>query len=138
MRRHGASQANALIEDAPGTAAGEPLHFSRIVVLLDARLDRLPVLGRQVAIAADQRGGDDRLPDVGVRSGYEDAAEQSPTSFNAAATDTAKRSIASSDNPALTETRSRAVPGGTLGGRMARPSNPPACSARAAATARPW
>ena len=42
------------------------------------------------------------------------------------ASEAAKRSIVSSDNPALTETRSRAVPGGTVGGRIARTSNPSA------------
>ena len=126
VRRHRARQPNPLVEDAPRTAAGQPLHFGRVVILFDAGLDRLPVLEGQGAIATDQRSGHDGLADVRIRAGYEDPAEQSPASFSAAASDTAKRSIVSSDNPALTETRSRAVPGGTLGGRMARTSKPSA------------
>ena len=61
---------------------------------------------------------------------------QRPASFSAAASASTNRSSTASDTPALTETRSRAVPGGTLGGRIARTSNPPPEARRPPATAR--
>ena len=108
-------------------AAGrQPPNFGGVVVLFDARLNRLPVPDRQLAVPAHERRRHHRLADVRIGARYEDPAEQSPTSLSAIASEPAKRSMVSSGNPAFTETRRRAVPAGTVGGRIARTSKPSA------------
>src|SRR4051812_29434033 len=104
--RYGAREANALVQNAARPAISEPLDFERIVVLVDACLDRLPIFDRQRTISPQERRGYNGFPNVRVRAGYEDPAEQTPASFNAPASEAANRSIASSDKPALIETRS--------------------------------
>ena len=74
-----------------------------------------------------QRRRDDRLADAGVGAGYEQTAlhaEARTISRKTRARAAANRSMASSSRPALIEMRSRAVPSGTLGGRIARTSKP--------------
>src|ERR1700733_3901791 len=88
----------------------KPQHLGGIVVR--PGLDRLPIA--RAAIAHHQRSGDDRLPDAGICSRYEDAAHNAST----------KESMIRSDRFTLIEILSRAVPGGTVGGRIARTSKP--------------
>ncbi len=112
-----------------GPQRRQPRHFGRVVVLLDAGLNRLPVFERKLtAIAVEQGGGGDGLADPGVGAGYEEAAEHGTDSRSATDSAPANRSRISSVRSALTEIRRRAVPGATLGGRMARTSKPCACS----------
>ena len=124
MRRHRARQADARIEYSFARRGRQPHHFRGVVVLFDAGLNGFPVPDRRIAIAAEERGRHHGLADIRIGTGYEKPAEQSPTSLRAAASESAKRSIVSSVRPAFTETRRRAVPAGTVGGLIARTSNP--------------
>src|SRR5690349_13526053 len=107
MRRDGTRQPYAILQHASWNNPAKPLHFGRVIVLLDTRLDRLPVLERPIAVSPNESRRHHGLADVRVGAGYEDPAEQTPTSLSAAASDTVKRSIASSDCPLLTEIRRR-------------------------------
>src|SRR5580704_12442550 len=118
MRRDWPGQPDPLIEDSISTARGKSAHLGSVVVPIDAGLNRFPVRQRvDLAIAADERRGDDGLADAGVGAGYKDAAEQSPASRRVVASRATNSSIVFSDRPTFTEILRRAVPGGTVGGR---------------------
>src|SRR4029077_3992402 len=119
---------------------GKPRDLPRVVIVRAARLHRLPVPeGRLAAVTHHECGGDDRLADVGVRPRHEDSAEHpyrsAPALTSAETSAGTNRSIISPVRLTLMAMRSRAVPGGTLGGRTARTSKPSACIASATATA---
>src|SRR4029453_18718865 len=99
----------------------QPHYFGRVIVLLDAGLNGLPVSKRyNRPVALQERGRDDGLADPSVGSGYEETAEHRVAPSRTPARPAANRSTVASSRLALSETRRRAVPGGTLGGRMAR------------------
>src|SRR6185369_866216 len=111
--------------------AGEPHDFGSVVVLFDAGLNGLPVAQHTLpAVPVHQRCRDDGFADAGVGARYEEAPDHdrlspSPTlAPTRAASARVKESIASSVSVTFTHTRSRAVPGATLGGLMARTSKP--------------
>src|SRR5205814_5890998 len=96
-----------------------PSNRGRVIVELDARLNGLPILDfPEAAIAQKHRGGDRGLADARVRAGYEETAKHILAALSA------KRRRVFSSNPTFTDTRRRAVPAGTAGGRMARTSKP--------------
>src|SRR5204862_799899 len=110
----------------------QPLHLAFVVVPIDARLNRLPVAERRfVTIAEHRRRRDNGLPHVRVGPRHEDSAHpnyaRTPTRVNAEAKASANRSMTSVVRWTFTDTRRRDVPGGTVGGRMARTSNPSRC-----------
>ena len=86
--------------------------------------------GRGAAITMHQRRSRNGLTNPRIR-----ASDEKPfhVAFSRAVTN---RSNISSLNPWFTAMRKRAVPGGTVGGRIARTSNPAACNSRATATVR--
>src|SRR4030095_3841103 len=95
-------------------ASAQFLNGDGVVAEFDAGLDRFPIFQRfESAIAVHQRRGNGGLSNVSVRPGYEETAEHEVTRC----TEAANRSSIPSSRFAFTETRSRAVPGGTAGGR---------------------
>ena len=99
------------------------------------RLERCDRPGRPRA-GADQPGGDEGLADIGAGRGDEDRRPRSSTRPRCASrTMPASRSIASSGCCAVNVSRSRAVPAGTVGGRMATARKPSSSSRREAASA---
>ena len=98
------------------------------VSLVGSGLDRLPVATpRDSAASARPTAPSCRRP---CRSRLRrDRAQGFHENFT-------KRSRISSERPTFTDIRSRAVPAGTVGGRIARTSNPASCKAAATATAR--
>src|ERR1019366_8252443 len=125
-------QADALCENLRLGARAQPPHGFRIVVYLDAGLDRLPVAqGRNAAVAVHQGRRHRRFADACIRAADEEALH----AFIAVSSAVMNRSSISSLSPWFTATRKRAVPSGTVGGRIARTSKPAACSSRETATA---
>lgn len=127
MGRQRTRQTDAVFPDFLARTRGQPLNIRGVVVGLAAGLDRLPVAERAGAGVAQMMNDGcrrDGFSDAGTGSSYEETAEQRPASFNAAATVCTKRSRIVSERSAFSEMRSRAVPAGTLGGRMARTSKP--------------
>src|SRR4029434_3472604 len=96
----------------------------RVVALFDSRLNGFPVLQcAERAIPMHEAGRHSCLADTRIGTGYKETAEHD----SARCTDEANcRSVASS-RCVFTETRKRAVPGGTAGGRIARTSKPSCC-----------
>src|SRR5262249_27940728 len=97
-----------------------------VIILFDSGLNGLPV--PQPGIPVHQRRGGDGFPNVRVGSGYEQTGEAMHL-----VTAAANRRMVSSSRFALTETRNRAVQGGTEGGRIARTSKPSCCNSAATA-----
>src|SRR6516165_2201995 len=93
------------------------------------------------AQVADQRCGDEGLADIGAGCGNENAAHWAGIAAAVGCarmrmrTISARRSISSSGCWAVNVRRSRAVPGGTVGGRMAVTRNPASSSSAEAASA---
>ena len=87
-----------------------------------------------VAQMPDQRGGDKGLADIGAGAGDEDGGHRSALQ-DAVAHEAARRSISASGWPAVNVKRSRAVPAGTVGGRIAITRKPSASRSRDASSA---
>src|SRR6266566_9458664 len=125
MRRYRFRQTHAGREYFPFGTPSQPPHRFRVVVVLDAGLDRLPVTQwRQGAISAQQRSRSDGLTGASIGTSDEDAFHTAVARASVAA----KRFRISSVSASFTEIRRRAVPRGTVGGRTARTSKPAACS----------
>ena len=80
MRRYGMRQPDTRIQDLSvrptGRHPASRAHLRGVVVVLDARLNRFPVLERHlVPVSNQQRRGDDRFSDVRISACYEDPAE---------------------------------------------------------------
>ena len=97
--------------------------------------ERLHRLVRRGAETRRDRGGDPRLSDLGARSRDEDDHAWG-TAPNTPASACSSRATCSSVCAADSVTRSRAVPGATVGGRIAGTYRPCSKSAAAAASAR--
>jgi hypothetical protein len=119
------TQPDARVQNLVRPAGPEPPHLAGVIVLFDPGLNGLPVAesAGSAPEPMQEGGARDGLADAGIRARYEDAA-QSPISFSAEARAAANRSSTASESPALTAMRRRAVPAGTLGGRIARTSKP--------------
>src|SRR5262249_48187314 len=137
VRRERAREPDTSIEHFHLLALSQVAHGGRVVVALDAGLNRLPVAqSRLPAITVQTGGRDNRLADVGISSGYEDSVVHALMSASVENSAAAKRRSVVSSRSTLTEIRRRAVPGGTVGGRTARTSKPASCNAAATAVAR--
>ena len=114
------------------------LHGAAVGPFARSRLDRLPVVG--VERGAEQ-SGDDCLADSGVGSGDEETlrhvrrcrpVELTARDYGHRARPLPRqaRRMSSSDAGSSAKTQTRALPAGTVGGRMARTANPLRCSSR--------
>src|SRR5262245_28137550 len=129
-------QPHTLVDDLVVCATPKVFDGRRVVILLDARLNGLPVLELDAAPETVHQGSrHHRLADARVSTGYEETAKHRRP-LSAATRASAKLSRVASVSAAFKDRRSRAVPAGTAGGRMARTSNPSACSWSATATVR--
>src|SRR5579884_1257914 len=135
MRRYWTGKSHAFAKDLLIAGRSEPPHLGGIVILLDAGLDRLPVADGQLgSIAVQQSRGNHCFPDSCIGAGYEETAEHAERSLIARCCLSAgiralmKLSRTGSVIFTFTEILSRAVPVGTLGGRIARTSKPARCN----------
>ena len=127
MRGQRTWQTDAMPEELTVIAPRHPGDVGRVVIGLDAGLDRFPVPEEPVSAIPMQQGRrDNGFADTGVGTRYEEATGHGTRPLRTAASRLAKRSRSTSVRCTLTETRSRAVPEGTVGGRIALTSKPSA------------
>src|SRR6202030_719288 len=113
--------------------AGIAVRGLRRIESADDRLDGIDRVS-ELTQMADQRRGHIGLADVGAGRGDEDGAHEWRP-ITRVRTIPARRSISASGCCAVKAKRSRAVPAGTVGGRMATTRKPPASSISEAASA---
>ena len=119
VRRCGRAQAVSLEQNARGLEAAQPPDGLRVGFAFEAGLHRLPVIPVERLY---QRGGKDGLADVRIGSCNDDACAHAAISACAAARSEMSREIIVSSVLSVTVRRRRAVPSGTVGGRIARMS----------------
>src|SRR5699024_9773201 len=109
---------------------------ANIVVGWIASLYRLDTdrIATAVAKPSDEAGSDDGLADICTGAEHKET-HRSPTSSPAASNASRQRSSCSLVCVAVGATRSRDIPSGTVGGRMAGASTPRSRSASSSATA---
>ena len=104
------------------------------IVAAHHRLERVRPLWPALAQIADQPGGDEGLADIGAGRGDEIGGHDSVPPRSCRARVAASRAIWSSGCCAVKVRRRRAVPAGTVGGRMAAARKPSSASRREAAS----